>query len=145
MMTKIKKELVKWSRNEEKFEKASQIFLLITLIFFVSIVLPDMGLKLFPEIICKVFMGIALVIAICLKGIGEFLGLIKINEQNIYKNKLLYIFFSSKEMISSIIVILYLIIGLVVEFKLWMYVLLFILFFVIPKKVSNYFKQKLSE
>lgn len=148
MTTKIKNKLVKWSRNAEKFEKASQIFALIILIFFIPIVLSDIGLKLFPEIIYKVFMGIilgTLVIGICVKVIGAVLSVIKINEQNVHKIRLLYILLSSKDIIWAIITILFVIISLAVGFKFWIFILWLIIPEKVSEKVSNYFKQKLSK
>lgn len=147
MITIIKEKLVKWSRKAEKLEKISKFFAYAILISLIPLVLCDIGFKLFPEYIYSalwIILGVALIVGICIKTAESVLNAVKRNKDNIYKNKLLNILLSEEDVVWSIICILFLItIVVVYDFKIWLYILWLILLYILPRKVANYFKEKL--
>lgn len=150
MATEIKQKLVKWSRYAEKFQKVSRFCVCILIIVFVPLILFDIcdiiGFKLFPQYIYSIFfeiLVIGIIVGTCIYTTKSVLYAVKNNTQNIYKNKLVDVLLSEEDTVWGIITILFFIIFLLFGSKFLFNMAWLILQWIMPRKVSKHFKNKL--
>lgn len=146
MTMKIKEKLIRWSRYVELLKSISNICAIVIISSFIPIVLYDIGIMLISsyiyDIIWKILVS-SLICGIFIVLIKDILNAVKINEEYVCKNNLLYVLLSDKDVVWTVLFILFLIISFIAGFNGWIYILWLILLSIFQSKIANYFKTKL--
>ncbi len=145
MTTKIKEKLIKWSRNVEEVGKVSKCFTIFIFVLFIILFLSDIGIKFWAEGIYSMLwgiFGIVLGLGVCVCIVENILYAIDKKKEYCYKNRLITIILSEKDAIDSIFILILLILFAVLD-STWIFILWFILYIILPRKVANYFEEKL--
>ena len=148
MKRKIKEKLIKWSRSEAVYKlKYFELFIALAMIVsFIPVVLYDIGAVIFLEktynILNTIFI-IVLGIGVMVITITEILNTIE-SKYNDGEN-LLYVLGSNRKVTECIIWFLFYIALLIpfAKLRLICYLLFMVLYIILPKKIENYFKEKL--
>lgn len=139
----IKERLIKWSREIESIKKYSKFFAIVLLLPMGFMLLCNMGiLPMYVYNICwKILKGLLIFGCYLLIAI-EVLEAVKKSEENIYRNHLIYILLSDKDVIGAIFLLL---IAILVLLKVQMFLInvLVTLNFFAPNKIAEYFDEKL--
>ncbi len=145
MATKIKEKLIKWSRNVEEVGKVSKCFTIFIFVLFIILFLSDIGIKFWAEGIYSILwgiFGIVLGLGVCVCIAESILNAIDKKKEYCYKNRLITIILSEKDAIDSIFILILLILFALLD-STWIFILWFILYIILPRKVADYFEKKL--
>lgn len=146
MTMKIKEKLIRWSRYVELLKSISNICAIVIISSFIPIVLYDIGIMLISSYIYDIIWNIlvsSVIYGIFILLIKDILNAVKINEEYVYKNNLLYVLLSDKDVVWTVLFILFFIISFITGFNGWIYILWIILLNIFKSKIANYFKTKL--
>lgn len=144
MSMKVKEKLIKWSRYVKLLKSISDICAVVLISCIILIILCNIGI--IPAYMYNITWNIlkpTLIWGIFIVLIKDILNAVKINEEYVYKNNLLYVLFSDKEVVWTILFILFFIISLISGFNGWLYIVWLILLSIFQSKIANYFKTKL--
>ena len=148
MKRKIKEKLIKWSRSEAVYKlKYFEVFIALAMIVsFIPVALYDIGAVIFLEktynILNTIFI-IVLGIGVMVITITEILNTIE-SKYNDGEN-LLYVLGSNRKVTECIIWFLFYIALLIpfAKLRLICYLIFMVLYIILPRKIENYFKEKL--
>ena len=144
MSMKVKEKLIKWSRYVKLLKSISDVCAVVLISCIILIILCNM--RIIPAYMYNIAWNIlkpTLIFGIFTVLIKDIFNAVKINEEYIYKNNLLYVLLSDKEVVWTILFILFFIILLIAGFNGWLYIVWLILLSIFQSKIANYFKTKL--
>lgn len=144
MSMKVKEKLIKWSRYVKLLKSISDVCAVVLISCIILIILCNM--RIIPAYMYNIAWNIlksTLIFGIFTVIIKDIFNAVKINKEYIYKNNLLYVLLSDKEVVWTILFILFFIISLIAGFNGWLYIVWLILLSIFQSKIANYFKTKL--